>query len=65
LRNERVIVCIEGIAQDSAKCETKVISENGKPSLITFNENQLINRFSKVFKEQLELKANSTFYFKI
>jgi hypothetical protein len=26
------------------KCETKVLSENGKPSLITFNENQLINR---------------------
>jgi hypothetical protein len=37
------LFAIEGIAQDS-KCETKVLSENGKPSLITFNENQLINR---------------------
>jgi hypothetical protein len=31
------LFAIEGIAQDS-KCETKVLSENGKPSLITFNE---------------------------
>jgi hypothetical protein len=32
------LFAIEGIAQDSAKNETKVLSENGKPSLITFNE---------------------------
>jgi hypothetical protein len=38
------------------KCETKVLSENGKPSLITFNEKSTYNRFSKVFKEQLELR---------
>ena len=33
------LFAIEGIAQDSAKnVKQKVISENGKPSLITFNE---------------------------
>jgi hypothetical protein len=32
------LFAIEGIAKIPPKCETKVLSENGKPSLITFNE---------------------------
>jgi Zn-dependent metalloprotease len=58
------LFAIEGSAQDSAKnVKQKVLSENGKPSLITFNEKSTYKSTDsqKVFKEQLELKANSTF----
>jgi bacillolysin len=58
------LFAIEGNAQDSTKnIKQKVVNENGKPSLITFNEKSTYKSTDsqKVFKEQLELKANSTF----
>ena len=58
------LFAIDGIAQDSAKnVKQKVVDENGKPSLITFNENSTYKSTDsqKVLTEQLELKDNSTF----
>ena len=58
------LFAIEGYAQDSAKnVKQKVIDENGKPSLITFNEKSTYKSTDsqKVFTEQLELKENSKF----
>ncbi|SEA17457.1 Por secretion system C-terminal sorting domain-containing protein [Flavobacterium gillisiae] len=58
------LFAIDGSAQDSAKnVKQKVVDENGKPSLITFNENSTYKSTDskKVLTEQLELKDNSTF----
>jgi Zn-dependent metalloprotease len=58
------LFAIEGNAQDSStSVKQKVIDENGKPSLITFNEKSTYKSTDsqKVFTEQLELKDNSKF----
>ena len=58
------LFAIEGNAQDSStNVKQKVLDENGKPSLITFNEKSTYKSADsqKVFTEQLELKNNSKF----
>lgn len=55
---------IAGNAQDSAKnVKQKIVDQNGKPSLITFNEKSTYKTSDsqKVFTEQLGLKTNSNF----
>jgi Zn-dependent metalloprotease len=58
------LFAFEANAQDSAKnVKQKVIDENGKPSLITFNEKSTykLSNSQKVFAEQLGLNSNSKF----
>jgi Zn-dependent metalloprotease/chitodextrinase len=58
------LFAIEGNAQDSEKnVKNRVIDENGKPSLIIFNEQSTYrsNDSQKVLQDQLKLQENSTF----